>query len=190
MPTHAYASSPSPPPPHLLLEAQAAEEDPDEEDADEEEEEEEEADFEPSGGHHLHHPRQRRKTPTPHQHHQHHGSPHRIQLRGLPPTPGAGTAEPSGRSGGVHSWGSASEDNLSSARSSVGSTSEGSMFTDLEHLHPSLGGPGGPGPAGGLQRPPEETGKEHQSVGGFAPGVDRDLERRQTNRVKGVEAPV
>uniref|UniRef100_A0A8C5A5K7 Roundabout guidance receptor 1 n=1 Tax=Gadus morhua TaxID=8049 RepID=A0A8C5A5K7_GADMO len=150
MPTHAYASSPSPPPPHLLLEAQAAEEDPDEEDADEEEEEEEEeADFEPSGGH------------LPHHHHPHHHPRQRAGGAGLAPgaggagpAPGAGGAGPAG----VHSWGSASEDNLSSARCSMGSTSEGALFTDLEHLHPSLGAPEGPGPAGGLQRAPEETG--------------------------------
>ncbi|CAL8267236.1 unnamed protein product [Merluccius merluccius] len=174
MPTYDYASSPSPlPSPPLILDTEMAEEDPDadeedddddDEEEEEEEEEEEQADIELSSGqrhHHRHrHPQQRRETP--HTQHQQRWSPQRIQLRGLPPTPAPGggaaaaAAEPSGRvpGSGVNSWASASEDNLSSARSSVGSTSEGSLFAGADRC-PS---PGGSGDAAGLQWHLEETG--------------------------------
>ncbi|XP_057676375.1 roundabout homolog 1-like isoform X1 [Corythoichthys intestinalis] len=57
-----------------------------------------------------------------HLHKQH--SPHKLLLHRLERTPASSTASV------VNSWGSASEENLSSGRSSVISTSEGSFFTD------------------------------------------------------------
>lgn len=88
----------------------------------EQEEEEEETDVEladnPSGRHNssrLQHP-----------------SLHKLLHRGQEQTPASSTGDLDRSVTGsmVNSWGSASEDNISSGRSSVGSTSEGSFFTD------------------------------------------------------------
>ncbi|XP_032432047.1 roundabout homolog 1-like isoform X2 [Xiphophorus hellerii] len=65
-------------------------------------------------------------------HKQHHVSPHKLLLQGLEQTPASSTGDLDRSVTGsmVNSWGSASEDNISSGRSSVVSTSEGSFFTD------------------------------------------------------------
>ncbi|XP_054899633.1 roundabout homolog 1-like isoform X1 [Poeciliopsis prolifica] len=62
----------------------------------------------------------------------HHVSPHKLLLQGLEQTPASSTGDLDRSVTGsmVNSWGSASEDNISSGRSSVVSTSEGSFFTD------------------------------------------------------------
>ena len=67
-----------------------------------------------------------------HKHQLHHISPHKLQLNGLQQTPTSSTGDLDRSVTGsmVNSWGSASEDNISSGRSSVVSTSEGSFFTD------------------------------------------------------------
>uniref|UniRef100_A0A3Q2Q8T5 Uncharacterized protein n=1 Tax=Fundulus heteroclitus TaxID=8078 RepID=A0A3Q2Q8T5_FUNHE len=67
-----------------------------------------------------------------HKHQPHHVSPHKLLLRGLEQTPASSTGDLDRSVTGsmVNSWGSASEDNISSGRSSVVSTSEGSFFTD------------------------------------------------------------
>ncbi|KAM6907079.1 roundabout homolog 1-like isoform 1-T1 [Xenentodon cancila] len=61
-----------------------------------------------------------------------HLSPHKLLLHGLEQTPASSTGDLDRSVTGsmVNSWGSASEDNISSGRSSVVSTSEGSFFTD------------------------------------------------------------
>ncbi|XP_041864909.1 roundabout homolog 1-like isoform X2 [Melanotaenia boesemani] len=65
-------------------------------------------------------------------HQLHHISPLKLQLNGLEQTPTSSTGDLDRSVTGsvVNSWGSASEDNISSGRSSVVSTSEGSFFTD------------------------------------------------------------
>uniref|UniRef100_A0A8D3BVL3 Roundabout-like 1-like n=1 Tax=Scophthalmus maximus TaxID=52904 RepID=A0A8D3BVL3_SCOMX len=67
-----------------------------------------------------------------HQHELHHPSPHKLLFHGLDQTPASSTGDLDKSVTGsmVNSWGSASEDNISSGRSSVVSTSEGSFFTD------------------------------------------------------------
>ncbi|XP_038145121.1 roundabout homolog 1-like isoform X3 [Cyprinodon tularosa] len=67
-----------------------------------------------------------------HKHQPLHASPHKLLLQGLEQTPASSMAELDRSVTGsmVNSWGSASEDNISSGRSSVVSTSEGSFFTD------------------------------------------------------------
>lgn len=62
----------------------------------------------------------------------HHLSPHKQLLRELEQTPVSSTRDLDRSVTGsmVNSWGSASEDNISSGRSSIVSTSEGSFFTD------------------------------------------------------------
>lgn len=62
-----------------------------------------------------------------------HPSQHKLLLHGLEQTSAASSTGDLDRSVAgsmVNSWGSASEDNISSGRSSVVSTSEGSFFTD------------------------------------------------------------
>ncbi|KAM9729212.1 roundabout homolog 1-like isoform 1-T1 [Menidia menidia] len=70
--------------------------------------------------------------PQKHKHQPHHMAPHKPQLNGLQQTPTSSTGDLDRSVTGsmVNSWGSASEDNISSGRSSVVSTSEGSFFTD------------------------------------------------------------
>ncbi|MEQ2215452.1 hypothetical protein XENOCAPTIV_001233, partial [Xenoophorus captivus] len=67
-----------------------------------------------------------------HKHQPYHISPHKMLLQGLEQTPASSTGDLDRSVTGsmVNSWGSASEDNISSGRSSVVSTSEGSFFTD------------------------------------------------------------
>ncbi|MED6257841.1 hypothetical protein ATANTOWER_032333, partial [Ataeniobius toweri] len=67
-----------------------------------------------------------------HKHQPYHISPHKLILQGLEQTPASSTGDLDRSVTGsmVNSWGSASEDNISSGRSSVVSTSEGSFFTD------------------------------------------------------------
>uniref|UniRef100_A0AAQ6A745 Roundabout, axon guidance receptor, homolog 1 (Drosophila) n=1 Tax=Amphiprion ocellaris TaxID=80972 RepID=A0AAQ6A745_AMPOC len=66
------------------------------------------------------------------EHQLHHPTPHKLLLHGLEQTPASSTGDLDRSVTGsmVNSWGSASEDNISSGRSSVVSTSEGSFFTD------------------------------------------------------------
>ncbi|KAM3602154.1 uncharacterized protein V6R79_025158 [Siganus canaliculatus] len=112
-PTHTYSSIP------LCLDTDEQEED--------EEEAEEETDAELAENHcGQHHIRQK------HKHQLHHPSPHKLLLHGLEQTPASSTGDLDRSVTGsmVNSWGSASEDNISSGRSSVVSTSEGSFFTD------------------------------------------------------------
>lgn len=91
------------------------------EDDEEQVEEEEETDAEPSENH------GRRDCPR-----LRHPSLHKLLHRGQEQTPASSTGDLDRSVTGsmVNSWGSASEDNISSGRSSVGSTSEGSFFTD------------------------------------------------------------
>ncbi|KAJ3588693.1 hypothetical protein NHX12_009547 [Muraenolepis orangiensis] len=108
------------------------------------------ADPEPSSSQdHRHLHRQRRLHPqrseTPLRHQQQRPTA-RTQLRGLPPPP---LLEP----WGVHSRGSASEDNLSSARSGAGSVSDGSAFADSDGRLTPVGSGEDPG----LQPYIEET---------------------------------
>ncbi|KAM9348428.1 roundabout homolog 1-like [Symphorus nematophorus] len=114
-PTHTYSSIP------LCVDTDGQEED-------EDEEAEEETDAELAESHYSQHDnRQKHK----HQLH-HHPSPHKLLLHGLEQTPASSTGDLDRSVTGsmVNSWGSASEDNISSGRSSVVSTSEGSFFTD------------------------------------------------------------
>ncbi|XP_061904069.1 roundabout homolog 1-like isoform X1 [Entelurus aequoreus] len=76
--------------------------------------------------HHHRHQNQQHKQKL------HHNSPHKLLLHRLEQTPACSTGELDRSVTGsmVNSWGSASEDNISSGRSSIVSTSEGSFFTD------------------------------------------------------------
>ncbi|XP_074466120.1 roundabout homolog 1-like isoform X1 [Sebastes fasciatus] len=119
-PTHTYSSIP------FCMDTDEQEED-EEEEEEEEEEAEEETDAELAESHYSqHHNRQK------HKHQLHHPSPHKLLLHGLEQTPASSTGDLDRSVTGsmVNSWGSASEDNISSGRSSVVSTSEGSFFTD------------------------------------------------------------
>ncbi|XP_029375004.1 roundabout homolog 1-like isoform X2 [Echeneis naucrates] len=100
-------------------------------DTDEQEEDEEEAEEEtdiglPDSQHTQHHNQQK------HQQQLHQPTPHKLLFHGLDHTPASssGDLDRSVTGSMVNSWGSASEDNISSGRSSVVSTSEGSFFTD------------------------------------------------------------
>lgn len=112
-PTHTYSSIP------LCM-------DTDEQDQDEEEAEEE-TDAELTENQcSQHHHQQKQK------HQLHHPSAHKLLYHGLEQTPASssGDLDRSVTGSMVNSWGSASEDNISSDRSSIVSTSEGSFFTD------------------------------------------------------------
>ncbi|XP_067350465.1 roundabout homolog 1-like isoform X1 [Channa argus] len=142
-PTHTYSSIP-----HCM--------DTDEQDEDEEEAEEE-TDAELAESHYSQHHNQQKLK-----HQLYHPSPHKLLLHGLEQTPASSTGDLDRSVTGsmVNSWGSASEDNISSGRSSVVSTSEGSFFTDgdfnqavassrdIVGLH--------------MCRYPEESGRRHQ----------------------------
>lgn len=110
-PTHTYSSI------RLCMDINGQEDD------EEQEEQEEETDVEladnPSSG--------RNNCPR-----LQHASLHKLLHRGQEQTPASsmGDLDRSVTGSMVNSWGSASEDNISSGRSSVGSTSEGSFFTD------------------------------------------------------------
>uniref|UniRef100_A0A3Q3D8Q9 Uncharacterized protein n=1 Tax=Hippocampus comes TaxID=109280 RepID=A0A3Q3D8Q9_HIPCM len=94
-------------------------------DTDEQEEDAEEETAHPENHYHLH-KNQQHKQKLPH------NSPHKLLLHRLEQTPASSTGELDRSVTGsmVNSWGSASDDNLSSGRSSIVSTSEGSFFTD------------------------------------------------------------
>lgn len=113
-PTHTYSSIP------FCMDTDVQEED-------EEEEAEEETDAELAESHYRQHPNSQK-----HKHQLHHPTPHKLLLHGLEQTPASssGDLDRSVTGSMVNSWGSASEDNISSGRSSVVSTSEGSFFTD------------------------------------------------------------
>ncbi|XP_069556659.1 roundabout homolog 1-like isoform X2 [Brachyistius frenatus] len=98
-----------------------------ENDDEEAEAEEEETDAELAESHYSQHHNHQK-----HKHQLNHPSPHKLLLHGLEQTPASSTGDLDRSVTGsmVNSWGSASEDNISSGRSSVVSTSEGSFFTD------------------------------------------------------------
>ncbi|XP_017268156.1 roundabout homolog 1-like isoform X1 [Kryptolebias marmoratus] len=110
---HTYSSIP------LCLDADGRE--------DNEEEMEEETDAEPAENLYSQSPHHQK-----HKYQLHHLSPHKQLLRELEQTPASSTGDLDRSVTGsmVNSWGSASEDNISSGRSSIVSTSEGSFFTD------------------------------------------------------------
>ncbi|XP_068600469.1 roundabout homolog 1-like [Brachionichthys hirsutus] len=112
-PIHTYSSIP------LSVDADEHEED--------EEEAEEETDAELVGSRYSHQPVQQK-----HKHQLHHPSPQMLLLHGMEQTPASSTGDLDRSVAGsmINSWGSASEDNISSGRSSIVSTSEGSFFTD------------------------------------------------------------
>uniref|UniRef100_A0A8D3CE69 Uncharacterized protein n=1 Tax=Scophthalmus maximus TaxID=52904 RepID=A0A8D3CE69_SCOMX len=103
-----------------------------------------------------HHDRQR------HQHELHHPSPHKLLFHGLDQTPASSTGDLDKSVTGsmVNSWGSASEDNISSGRSSVVSTSEGSFFTDGDFNQAVASSRDIVGLR--MCRYPEESGRRHQ----------------------------
>uniref|UniRef100_A0A671UIQ8 Roundabout homolog 1-like n=1 Tax=Sparus aurata TaxID=8175 RepID=A0A671UIQ8_SPAAU len=92
----------------------------------------------------------------------HHPSPHRLLLHGLEQTPASsiGDLDRSVTGSMVNSWGSASEDNISSGRSSVVSTSEGSFFTDGDFNQAVASSRDIVGLR--MCRYPEESGRRHQ----------------------------
>ncbi|XP_029030349.2 roundabout homolog 1-like [Betta splendens] len=101
--------------------------DTDERDEEEDEDAEGETDTEHNGSPFVqHHSQQKQKHQTQHP------PAHKLLYQGLEQTPASSTGELDRSVTGsmVMSWGSASEDNISSGRSSVVSTSEGSFFTD------------------------------------------------------------
>ncbi|XP_028276718.1 roundabout homolog 1-like [Parambassis ranga] len=120
-PPHTYTSIP------LCMDTEGQEENEEEEEEEEEEAEEEETDAELTNSHYS-----QQHNHQKHKHQLHHPSPHKLLLHGLEQTPASSTGDLDRSVTGsmVNSWGSASEDNISSGRSSVVSTSEGSFFTD------------------------------------------------------------
>ncbi|XP_027129691.1 roundabout homolog 1 isoform X2 [Larimichthys crocea] len=145
-PTHTYSSIP------LCMDIDGQEED--EEEA---EEEEEETDAELAESHYSqHHNRQK------HKHQLHHPASHKLLLHGLEQTPASSTGDLDRSVTGsmVNSWGSASEDNISSGRSSVVSTSEGSFFTDGDFNQAVASSRDIVGLR--MCRYPEESGRRHQ----------------------------
>ena len=112
-PTHTYSSIP------LCLDTDEQEED--------EEGAEEETDPELADSQYSQHQHQQKHKQQLHQ-----PSPNKLLFHGLDQTPASSTGDLDRSVTGsmVNSWGSASEDNISSGRSSVVSTSEGSFFTD------------------------------------------------------------
>ncbi|XP_032389383.1 roundabout homolog 1 isoform X2 [Etheostoma spectabile] len=146
-PTHTYSSIP------FCMDTDVQEEDEEEE----EEEAEEETDAELADSNYSqHHKRQK------HKHQLHHPSPHNLLLHGLEQTPASSTGDLDRSVTGsmVNSWGSASEDNISSGRSSVVSTSEGSFFTDGDFNQAVASSRDIVGLR--MCRYPEESGRRHQ----------------------------
>uniref|UniRef100_A0A8C9XRE5 Roundabout guidance receptor 1 n=1 Tax=Sander lucioperca TaxID=283035 RepID=A0A8C9XRE5_SANLU len=146
-PTHTYSSIP------FCMDTDVQEEDEEEE----EEEAEEETDAELADSYYSqHHKRQK------HKHQLHHPSPHNLLLHGLEQTPASSTGDLDRSVTGsmVNSWGSASEDNISSGRSSVVSTSEGSFFTDGDFNQAVASSRDIVGLR--MCRYPEESGRRHQ----------------------------
>ncbi|XP_026228271.1 roundabout homolog 1-like isoform X2 [Anabas testudineus] len=142
-PTHTYSSIP------LCM-------DTDEQDQDEEEAEEE-TDAELTENQcSQHHHQQKQK------HQLHHPSAHKLLYHGLEQTPASssGDLDRSVTGSMVNSWGSASEDNISSDRSSIVSTSEGSFFTDGDFNQAVASSRDIVGLRG--CRYPEESGQRHQ----------------------------
>ncbi|XP_045895332.1 roundabout homolog 1-like isoform X1 [Micropterus dolomieu] len=146
-PTHTYSSIP------LRMDTDGLEED--EEEA--EEEAEEETDAELAESHYSQHHNWQK-----HKHQLHHPSQHKLLLRGLEQTPASSTGDLDRSVTGsmVNSWGSASEDNISSGRSSVVSTSEGSFFTDGDFNQAVASSRDIVGLR--MCRYPEESGQRHQ----------------------------
>lgn len=96
----------------------------------EEEEDEEEGDETDAEVARVHQRRHQQHPPAPH-----HAGQQRLLLRGLEQTPASSTCdlESSVTGSMINGWGSASEeDNASSGRSSVVSSSDGSFFTDAD----------------------------------------------------------
>uniref|UniRef100_A0A7N6A6U8 Roundabout, axon guidance receptor, homolog 1 (Drosophila) n=1 Tax=Anabas testudineus TaxID=64144 RepID=A0A7N6A6U8_ANATE len=92
----------------------------------------------------------------------HHPSAHKLLYHGLEQTPASssGDLDRSVTGSMVNSWGSASEDNISSDRSSIVSTSEGSFFTDGDFNQAVASSRDIVGLRG--CRYPEESGQRHQ----------------------------
>ncbi|XP_054873065.1 roundabout homolog 1-like isoform X3 [Amphiprion ocellaris] len=150
-PTHTYSSIP------LCMVTDGQDEDEEEEEVEEEEEEEEETDAElAESNYSQHHNHQK------HKHQLHHPTPHKLLLHGLEQTPASSTGDLDRSVTGsmVNSWGSASEDNISSGRSSVVSTSEGSFFTDGDFNQAVASSRDMVGLR--MCRYPEESGRRHQ----------------------------
>uniref|UniRef100_A0A3Q3W7V0 Roundabout, axon guidance receptor, homolog 1 (Drosophila) n=1 Tax=Mola mola TaxID=94237 RepID=A0A3Q3W7V0_MOLML len=141
-PTHTYSSIP------VCMDTDDQEE--------EEDEEEDETDLEPA----EHLCSQQHKRPG-HKQQLHHQSPHKLLVHGLEQTPASSTGDLDRSATGsmVNSWGSASEDNISSGRSSVVSTSEGSFFTDGDFNQAVASSRDIVGLR--MCRYPEESGKKH-----------------------------
>ncbi|XP_069366112.1 roundabout homolog 1-like isoform X3 [Paralichthys olivaceus] len=142
-PTHTYSSIP------LCVDTDEQEE--------EDEEAEEEADAELADSRYSQHHNGQR-----HKHQLHHPSPHKLLFHGLDQTPASSTGDLDKSVTGsmVNSWGSASEDNISSGRSSVVSTSEGSFFTDGDFNQAVASSRDIVGLR--MCRYPEESGRRHQ----------------------------
>lgn len=129
----------------------------DEQEENEDEDEEEETDAEYAETHFSQH-----RNHHKHKHQLHHPSPHKLLLHGLEQTPASSTGDLDRSVTGsmVNSWGSASEDNISSGRSSVVSTSEGSFFTDGDFNQAVASSRDIVGLR--MCRYPEESGRRHQ----------------------------
>ncbi|XP_060911599.1 roundabout homolog 1-like isoform X1 [Labrus mixtus] len=148
-PPHTYSSIP------LCMDADGQE---DEEEEEEEEEAEEETDAELPESRYSQQPHSQQK----YKNQLHHPSAHRLLLHGLEQTPASSTGDLDQSVTGsmVNSWGSASEDNISSGRSSVVSTSEGSFFTDGDFNQAVASSRDIVGLR--MCRYPEESGRRHQ----------------------------
>ncbi|XP_029925047.1 roundabout homolog 1-like [Myripristis murdjan] len=142
-PTHPYSST------HLHLDTDGQEED--------DEEAEEETDIELVQTHYNQHQNRQQRNQQ-----QNHFSPHKLHFRGLEQTPASSTGDLDRSVTGsmINSWGSASEDNISSGRSSVVSTSEGSFFTDTDFNQAGASSRDIVGLR--MCRYPEESGRQHQ----------------------------
>ncbi|XP_029303965.1 roundabout homolog 1-like isoform X2 [Cottoperca gobio] len=174
-PTHTYSSIP------FCMDTDVQEEDESEEEA------EEEADAELAESHYSqHHKRQK------HKHQLHHPSPHKLLLHGLEQTPASSTGDLDRSVTGsmVNSWGSASEDNISSGRSSVVSTSEGSFFTDGDFNQAVASSRDTVGMR--VCRYPEESGRRHQrpsspmsTDSNMSPAITHKRPRRHKQNLSG-----
>uniref|UniRef100_A0A7N8XTF5 Roundabout homolog 1-like n=1 Tax=Mastacembelus armatus TaxID=205130 RepID=A0A7N8XTF5_9TELE len=124
---------------------------------DDEEEAEEETGPELAESHYSQHHNQQKQK-----HQLHQPLQHRLPFHGLEQTPSSSTGDLDRSVTGsmVNSWGSASEDNISSGRSSVVSTSEGSFFTDGDFNQAVASSRDIVGLR--MCRYPEESGRRHQ----------------------------
>ncbi|KAI3373522.1 hypothetical protein L3Q82_022118, partial [Scortum barcoo] len=175
-PTHTYSSIP------LCMDTDELEED--------EEEAEEETDAELAESHYSQH-----QSRQKHKHQLHHPSPHKLLFHGLEQTPASSTGDLDRSVTGsmVNSWGSASEDNISSGRSSVVSTSEGSFFTDGDFNQAVASSRDIVGLR--MCRYPEESGRRHQrpsspmsTDSNMSPAITHKRPRRHKQNQSGEQA--